>query len=87
MSSEMAVDLVRETLMAAAIVAVPILAAIGLVSLCVALFQGLTGLSDPTVALVPRLVVGGIVILCLFPWMLERLSEFTLVVYRGALTF
>jgi len=83
MPPEAALDLIREALLAAAITAAPVLAIVGLASLATAVLQGVSGMHDPTLALLPRLLAGGIAIICLLPWMLERVIDFAAAVYRG----
>lgn len=83
MNADLAVDLVREAFLMAAFLAAPVLAAVFITSLLIAIVQTMTGIHDPTVSLTPRLLVGGVCVVCLLSWMLERLTGFTSDLYRG----
>lgn len=84
MTADLAIELVRDALLLAGLLLAPVLAAIFLISLLVAVLQALTSLQDPTVSLLPRLLIGGLTLVCLLPWMMERLTDFTTGLYQGA---
>jgi len=77
MSTEMIVVLGQRTLETAIVLAAPLLAALALVSLLINIAQVLTSLQDNTISSVPRLLAtaGGAIVL--MPWMLRKLSLFT----------
>ncbi len=54
----------------------PLLAVILLVGLLVSVLQVVTQVQDPSIAFVPKLVVFGIVLALLAPWMLSKLTGF-----------
>ena len=83
MTSEIAIDVVRQSLLLAAVLAAPLLLASFAVSFLVSLLQAMTGIQDATVSLTPRLAVGALTLVWLLPWMLERLQEFSIDLYRG----
>lgn len=55
----------------------PLLAVVLLTSLGLNLLQASTQLQDPTLSIIPRLLIGAIVLLYALPWMIDRLAEFT----------
>ena len=55
----------------------PVLACLLAAAFCISLLQATTQLQDPTLAVIPRLLVGGIALLYALPWMVDRLGEFT----------
>lgn len=83
MSSDQAIDVVRETLLLAVIIASPVLLASFGVSFVMSLLQGMTGVQDATVSLAPRLAIGALALLWLLPWMCDRLTEFSIDLYQG----
>ena len=83
MPQDVAIDLVQGALRQAALLALPVLGVVFAVSLLVSLLQSLTGVQDPSVALVPRLLAGGVAVLCLLPWLTARMVEFTADLYQG----
>lgn len=82
MSSDVPLDLLREALTTTLVIAAPVLLVLFASSLLVSLIQSVMNLHDPTVAAVPRLAIGAVTILCLLPWIIDRLSDFSVGVYR-----
>ena len=58
-------------------VAGPVLACLLAMAFVINLMQATTQLQDPTLSIIPRLLVGGVALLYLLPWMVDRLGEFT----------
>ena len=77
MTSEVVVQLARETLLVALLLAAPILAVATVVSLLINIAQVMTSIQEHTVATVPRLVVVALTTFVLLPWMLRKLMSFT----------
>lgn len=75
MAETQLVELVREAILAGCLVLLPVLAAGFAVALLVGLVQAATGIHEPVVGLLPRLVVMTAVLLVTLPWMVERLAE------------
>ena len=78
MPMEMVVELGRRTLEAALMVCAPILLIATVVSVTVNVLQVLTSVQEMTIATVPRLLATAGAIFLLMPWMLRRLTQFTL---------
>lgn len=70
------VELVREAILSAGLVTVPVLAVAFLVGAVVGLVQSATAVHEPVVGFVPRLVATGAMLFLAAPWMVERLVEF-----------
>jgi flagellar biosynthetic protein FliQ len=68
-------ELVRQAILSGLIVVAPVLLAGFAVAAVVGLLQAATGIHEPLVALVPRLVVMAAVLLLTMPWMVERLAD------------
>lgn len=77
MNQQAVVDLVRQTLMTAFWLSLPLLAVGFVAGILVSLLQILTSVQDPAFGSVPRLAafLAGLVIL--LPWMVTRLCTFT----------
>ena len=84
MDAGTAVDLCRATLMAAVIIAAPILLVGMAAGLLVGLMQALTQVQDQTVAFVPKILAMAAVLVACLPWLLTRMVEFTRVVFENA---
>lgn len=78
MTAEMIVQMARETLVTALLLATPILAVATVVSLLINIAQVMTSIQEHTVATVPRLAVVAIATFVMLPWMLRKLMDFTL---------
>ena len=84
MDAATAVDLCRSALLAAVVIAAPLLLVGMAAGLLVGLLQALTQVQDQTVAFVPKiLAMAGVLVACL-PWLMTRLVEFTRVVFENA---
>jgi flagellar biosynthetic protein FliQ len=81
MTPEVAVQLARETLVTALLLATPILAIATVVSLLINIAQVMTSIQEHTVATVPRIAVVAIATILLMPWMLRKLMSFTLYLF------
>ncbi|MCH1496996.1 MAG: flagellar biosynthesis protein FliQ [Rubripirellula sp.] len=84
MDANTVVDLCRYALMSAVVMAAPMLVAGLIVGLIVGLLQALTQIQDQTVAFVPKLVVMALVLVLSFPWLVNRIVEFTRGVFLSA---
>lgn len=82
-----AVQLGRMTLETALLVAAPILAVATVVALVVSIVQVLTSLQEATIATVPKLLLCGVAGVVLMPWMLAKLSTFTVALFRDFKVF
>jgi len=69
------VELVREAVLAGGILLAPVLLAGLGVGLVTGLVQAATGVQEPIIGLVPRLLVMGLAVLWTLPWMVDRLAE------------
>ncbi|MGD1100509.1 MAG: flagellar biosynthetic protein FliQ [Terriglobia bacterium] len=77
MTPDVVVQLARETLLTALLLAAPILAVATVVSLLINIAQVMTSIQEHTVATVPRLAVVALTTFVLLPWMLRKLMSFT----------
>jgi flagellar biosynthetic protein FliQ len=73
---EEAVDVARQALMQALVIAVPILGAGLLVGLTISLFQAVTQIQEQTLTFVPKIVVMILVAVFLLGWIAVRMTEF-----------
>ncbi|MHC5024644.1 MAG: flagellar biosynthetic protein FliQ [Planctomycetota bacterium] len=73
-----AVDIVRQALIEALIIAAPILGAGLLVGLLISLFQAVTQIQEQTLTFVPKIVIMIIVSVALLSWIAVRMTEFAM---------
>jgi flagellar biosynthetic protein FliQ len=81
MSTAQTVELARTTLLTALSIAAPLLVIATVVSLLVNIVQVLTSLQEQTLSTVPRLAVVATAIFFLLPWMVRRMTVFTVMVF------
>jgi len=72
-----AVDMSREALMTALILAGPIMAIGMIVGLAISIFQAVTQLQEQTLTFVPKIVGMGAAAAFFMPWLAARLVEYT----------
>jgi flagellar biosynthetic protein FliQ len=86
MNETTVIDLARETVWVALILAAPALAVGMIVGIAVAVFQAVTSVQEQTMTLVPKLACVCITILLILPWMLTTLLDFTRRMFGGIAT-
>lgn len=77
MSVDTAISLAQSGLVTALLLAAPILGLVLLVGLIVSLVQAVTGLQEPTLSFVPKVIAVAAVLFILGPWMLTTLVGFS----------
>jgi len=78
MGTDQVVQLMRQLLIEAVMLSAPLLLSAALVSLVVSLLQTLTSVQEQTLTAVPRLVAVFLVTMMAMPWMIHRLTGYTL---------
>lgn len=79
-----AVDLAREALIIAVVIAAPMLIVGMAAGLAIGLIQALTQIQDQTVSFVPKLLAMAAVLVACLPWLMTRMLEFTRRVFEDA---
>ena len=82
MSPTFAVELIRQALTLALLVAAPLLVTILVVGLVVGLLQAVTQIQEQTLTFVPKLVAVSAVLVLTLPWMLRQLIEYLTQILR-----
>ncbi|MFG0330943.1 MAG: flagellar biosynthetic protein FliQ [Phycisphaerales bacterium] len=75
---DVGVDLIREALVNALIIAAPILIAGMVIGLCISLFQTVTQIQEQTLTFVPKIAGMMLVAILMIPWILNRLLTLTI---------
>lgn len=78
-----ATDLLHEAMSLSLLLALPALAVAFVVTLIATFLQALTQVQDQTLTTVPRLLIGLFSLILLLPWMLDRLTTYTIELYDG----
>ena len=83
MDTSQAVDLCRQTLLLAAMLAAPALIVAAVVGMLTGLLQTLFQVQDQSISFVPKLVACCVVLLTCMPWMFSRMIEFAQHLFVG----
>lgn len=83
MSYALIVDLARNAILTALLVAGPLLLVALGVGLLISVFQAVTQIQEQTLAFVPKLVAVAVVFLVMLPWMLQVLVKYTVELFRS----
>ena len=81
---DQAVDLVRNTLLLALLVAAPMLIVGMLVGIFVSLAQAVTQIQEQTLTFIPKIVAMIASAIVLMPWMSHRLMEYATAMFTNA---
>ncbi|HJY42374.1 MAG TPA: flagellar biosynthesis protein FliQ [Steroidobacteraceae bacterium] len=83
MSHALVVDLARNAIMLALLVAGPMLVVALLVGLTVSVLQAVTQIQEQTLAFVPKLIGVSVVFLLALPWLMQLLVKYTTELFRS----
>jgi flagellar biosynthetic protein FliQ len=83
MSHALVVDLARNAIMLALLIAGPMLIVALLIGLTVSVLQAVTQIQEQTLAFVPKLVGVSAVFLLALPWILQLLVKYTTELFRS----
>ncbi len=82
MDSSSLIDVVRQAFMTVGVLLAPALIAALVVGVFMSLLQAVTQVQDQAISFVPKLIVVGVVLMALMPWMTEYYVEYA----RDAIT-
>jgi len=83
MSPQLVVDLARNAIMMALMLAAPMLVVALLLGLIVSILQAVTQIQEQTLAFVPKLIGVAAVILVALPWIIQTLIRYTTELFRS----
>ena len=83
MSHQLVIDLTRDAIMTALMIAAPLLLIALGVGLVVSIMQSVTQIQEQTLTFVPKLVLVGGAFIVGLPWLLQILIKFTSSIIRG----
>lgn len=76
MTPDRALDYMNDMLWSAAMIAGPIMLATLVVGVTISVFQVATQIQEITLSYVPKILVAGLMLIILGPWMIARLTSF-----------
>lgn len=87
MSEEFVLNLARESILTALMLASPMLAVSLIVGLVISIFQATTQIQEPTLTFVPKIVAVFLGIMVFGSWMLNLIIQFTTHLYQNMAAF
>ncbi len=83
MSHQIVIDLTRDAIMTALMVAAPLLLLALGVGLIIAIIQSVTQIQEQTLVFVPKLILVGGAFIVGLPWLMQIMIKFTTQIIRG----
>ncbi|MFN9374109.1 MAG: flagellar biosynthetic protein FliQ [Planctomycetaceae bacterium] len=83
MDVDSAAEMIRQSLLTAAWICLPILLVSLIMGLIIGTLQAATSIQEPTVNMVPRIFATALTIVIVMPWGLQAMVEFTLRLWRA----
>ena len=83
MTHQLVIDLTRDAILTALMVAAPLLLIAMGVGLVVSIIQSVTQIQEQTLSFVPKLVLVGGAFIVGLPWLIQILMKFTTQIIRG----
>lgn len=83
MTTDLAIDMIRETLTLMLMLSLPILGAALVVGLVVSVAQAVTQVQEQTLSFVPKIVGMGVVAILVIPWIVMKIAEFATRMFGG----
>lgn len=77
MNVDMATDLIRQAIYIALQISAPLLVVAMVIGFGISVFQSVTQINEMTLTFVPKMLVFGILLGILFPWILKTMVSFT----------
>lgn len=83
MSHQLIIELARNAMLTALLLAGPLLLAALVVGLLVSVVQAVTQIQEQTLSFVPKLLAIALVLLVALPWMLQVIIRYTVELFRS----
>lgn len=77
MTEELVIELLSEAFYTTLIIVLPILGVSLIVGIVISIFQAATSIQEMTLTFVPKILITAVVIIFLFPWILDKMVDFT----------
>lgn len=77
MTEELIIEILKEAFYTTFIILLPILGVSLIVGIIISIFQAATSIQEMTLTFVPKILVTGITIILMMPWMLDKVIAFT----------
>ena len=78
MTEELVIEILKDVFYTTFIILLPILGVSLIVGIVVSIFQAATSIQEMTLTFVPKILVTGVAIIFLLPWMLDKMTSITI---------
>ena len=83
MSEEVVLQLGQNALKTTAMLGAPLLISTLVIGLLVSIFQALTQINEATLTFIPKMIVIGIILVLVGPWMMDLMTNYTIELFES----
>ena len=83
MTEEIVLQLGTNALKTTAMLGAPLLISTLVIGLAVSIFQALTQINEATLTFIPKMIVIGIILVLMGPWMVDVMSQYTIDLFES----
>lgn len=83
MTEEIVLQLGTNALKTTAMLGAPLLISTLVIGLAVSIFQALTQINEQTLTFIPKMIVIGIILVLMGPWMVDVMSQYTIDLFES----
>ena len=76
------VSIIQNTIWVAFQITIPLLLGSMIIGLAIGVFQAVTQIQELTLTFVPKIIIVGGILILLFPWIINKIVDFTLQLYN-----
>ncbi len=77
MTEELVIEVLKEVFYTTFIILLPILGISLIVGIIISIFQAVTSIQEMTLTFVPKILITGVTIILLMPWIIDKVVAFT----------
>ncbi len=77
MTEELVIEVLKEVFYTTFIILLPVLGVSLVVGILISIFQAVTSIQEMTLTFVPKILITGVTIIILMPWIIDKVVAFT----------
>ena len=82
MTQDLVIEIINQAIYLVLIISAPILLVTLVVGLAIGIFQAVTSIQEMTLAFIPKILVSIFVLILTFPWIMNKLLDFTIYIFQ-----
>ncbi|WP_337865686.1 flagellar biosynthesis protein FliQ [Ignavibacterium sp.] len=87
MTEEVVVEMLKEAFFTSFYILLPVLGVALIVGIIISIFQAATSIQEMTLTFIPKILITGLAIILLLPWMMDRMIAITVKFFTMFNTF